>query len=199
MKKRIIVVAPYTKIPKTNDIRLGFLAYPDWEVRLISPNERHYHQNAVLLIPDTHGLNTACDTFLRGENVLPAPCPAQDQAVEYFRLNTMQWYIDKNVPILGIGYSALLIFADICRGLLMWGPDGLCATGDLTVKSKVFWDGEFFVQKDPVLAGGLLQYSIEEVVVAAEKLLTMSGSAPVEVAAEIPPTPDGGLDVNVWK
>lgn len=94
-----------------------------WDVVKIEPDRKYYSDKAVVLVPDTGGLNTTVQYFI-SDAATPA-LAGQDNAIEYFRLNMLQWYVKKNMPILGIGTSAYLIFAELLRGKIMWGMDGL--------------------------------------------------------------------------
>lgn len=104
----------------------NFFLDNEWDVMFLSPDQKHFYQGgkSVLLLPDTGGINANVSYFMR-EGRLPPDIPPQDQAMEYFRLNTLSWYLKKQeeqretIGVLGIGYSGFLIFAEALGGSLM--------------------------------------------------------------------------------
>ena len=161
-KPKILIVEPFggQYIQQIHQLRLLFNKN-GWEVRKIEPYDRIYNPRAVLLIPDTGGLNCNMEYMLEMANT-----PPQDNGIEYFRTHTLHYYVKKNIPILGLGTSAYLTFAEVCSGKLLFGNDGL-SCGASKKKTDVYND--HFVGPN---CGGLFQFGLnEDLVLFAESLL----------------------------
>ena len=131
---------------------------------------------------------------------MPPHVRPQDQGVEYFRLNRLQYYVQKNIPVIGLGYSAYVIFAEVLKGTLNFGSDGLSIG---TSKIKANYDVEqFFCPQKHYVCGGMfkergLGYG-EDLVVFAEQMLKYGGQGG-SIKVTIPNTPpDTSAKIIVW-
>jgi hypothetical protein len=156
-------------------IRMLFLRY-GWQVQLLETETRTYHPNCVLIIPDTGGINTNVSYFKT-----PAPgIPPQDQGIESFRLNSLHYWVNKKVPIIGLGYSAFLTFAEVCGGNLLCGSDGLSF---MHRKDVDIYETKFFGKR----AAGFVDYQIDESLISlAESLLPKEAPPEDEVLVSVP-------------
>lgn len=148
----IFILNPYGQqfMGQVYKLRMKFLE-EDFDVRLIEKNERPYTNYGAVLVPDTGGINSTVGYCLGNVCV-----PPQDNAIEYWRLNTLQYFVNKGIPIAGIGMSAFLIFAEVLRGKLQYGPDGM-SFGSAKKEFEIIPNG--FVAKE---AAGLYQFDINE-------------------------------------
>jgi hypothetical protein len=146
----------------------------EWYVEKLQPYTKIYNPNAVILIPDTAGLNVNMEYV---KTKFPPIFPPQDPGLEYFRLNFLHYYVKKKMPILGIGTSSFLIFAEVCKGNLIFGADGL--SWGATKLPNVDTNTNNFVGP---YCGGLLNFSINEDL--------------CEFAEALLPRPDGGEEVE---
>lgn len=172
---RILLLEPYTRVKHVAKLRDMFFAN-GWQVQKISPDQKAYSEDSILIVPDTGGINSNVSYCGMEDLILPFNCPPQDQGVEYFRLNTLHYYINKKIPILGIGYSSYLIFAEVLGGKLFQGPDGISRA----VLPKIVDDEQGFLSSIPkkVCAGFDQQYSkevpfAEDLIILADKLLKL--------------------------
>lgn len=189
MRKRLILLEPFRRETSAHVhyVRMLFLSN-GWEVQKISPDQKTYHENGILLLPDSSGLN-GCVSYCMDEDAwMPPNIPAQDQAVEFFRLNVLKYYINKGIPILGLGYSSLLTFAEVLGGKLIFGQDGMSRGAQ---KYKIVDDdGVFYSTVPGKICAGFDQYAPfeygEELVVTAEKLLSHHGGNKTTVTVTVP-------------
>lgn len=72
------------------------------------------HVEQLLVIPDTGGYDLTRAMFMP-KHKLPPLFPAQDQQMQWFFHNQLQYFIDKKVKIFGIGTGALMLW-DILHG-----------------------------------------------------------------------------------
>lgn len=164
-KKRALIVMPFDAKAVSNAVACARLlsSFEDWEVKYLSPTDRHIHPASVVIIPDTGGLYPFASYF-EAKSGCVAP---QDNAVEEFRLKTLHYYVQKGTGIFGLGASAYLTFAEVCGGKVTVVPgSGLLAyTGD--IHKKAHFDGEtFFSQKQGTLCAGMGEYNLNEDLVA---------------------------------
>jgi len=126
----------------------------EWKVEKLQPSTKLYSTNAIILVPDTAGLN--CNVSYVKSAFIPT-IPAQDAGVEYWRLNLMHYYVKKRIPILGIGTSACLIFGELC-GNLIYGRDGLSFGAPR--KDRVIDSGnDWFIGKN---CAGMQTFQVDE-------------------------------------
>lgn len=140
-----------------------FLSYPDWEVKYLSPTDKHLHDASVVLLPDTKGIYPFTGYFTGSTPTIKL----QDAAVEEFRLKTLHYYVQKNIGIFGLGSSSYLTFAEVLGGKLDVEPGSgrLVYAGD--IHKKAFFDGEkFYSQRAGALCAGMGEYQINEDLVA---------------------------------
>lgn len=190
LEKRLIILQPYTDC-KTLAIRNFFLDN-EWEVVFISPNQTHKHHRSVLLLPDSGGINANVSYFLK-ESTLPPNIPPQDQALEFFRLNTLSWYMRQQeqaqakVGILGIGYSAFLTFAECLGGSVYYRKSEL-HFGVCNDKDTYIYDDHFINSTRRI--AGLTAPSLENILSMANTLLKGGGSSTVPVTVPKAPLTD---------
>lgn len=149
-----------------------------WEVYKLTPDCKTYHENCVLIVPDTGGLNGNASYCFNEDSWMPPHVRPQDQGIEYFRLNRLLYYVQKNIPVIGLGYSAYLIFAEVLKGTLQFGSDGLSIG---TSKIKASYDEVAFQcpQKHYVCGGLFAERSKgygEDLIVFAENMLKHGNS-----------------------
>ena len=175
-KPKVFIVNPdsFSLAHHVYQLRMLFMVN-DWQVQLLEHDARTYHPKSVVLIPDTGGINTNVSYFRSS-----APgIPPQDQGIERFRLHSMQYWVNKKVPILGLGYSAFLTFAEL-GGTLYCGKDGL---GFNHKKGVDIYHDKFFAHN----AAGLVNYEIDEnIVLLAESLLPKDAPPEEEVFVSVP-------------
>lgn len=170
VEKRLLIVQPYADCG-TLEIRNFFLDR-EWQVVTISPDQKHYHPRSVLLLPDSGGINANISYFKR-ESKLPPNIPPQDQALEYFRVETLSWYMKKQEEgkgrngILGIGMSSFLTFAEVLGGSV-YRKDGEMRFGHVTEDVEVY-DSFFHHQKRRV--AGIVKPSLVDIYNMANLLL----------------------------
>ena len=169
--KKLIIVQPYCDVDAIS-LRNFFLD-AGWDVSIISPDEKHFHKRSVLLLPDTGGINANVSYFTR-EAKLPPNVPTQDQAMEFFRLETLSWYLKKReqgtarIGVLGIGYSAFLTFAECLGGSLYKNEDKL-VFGHTTAVVDI--EHDWFHSKTHRVAGLVQPPSMSHILKMAELLL----------------------------
>jgi len=121
---------------------------------------------------------------------MPPNIPPQDQGVEWFRLNSLHHYVKREMPILGIGYSAYLIFAEVLGGRLSHGKDGMDI--GTTTHKIIREDGGFYSYEEgaPVCAG-LYESDPdgEDIVATAERLLKHGRMGGLLTTAPVPKKP----------
>lgn len=158
----VLILNPYGRqfLPQVYKLRMTFLEQ-DFKVRLLEKDDRPYTNYGAVLVPDTGGLNSTVGYCIGNVCV-----PPQDNAVEYWRLNTLQYFVNKQIPIAGIGMSAFLIFAEVLRGKLQYGPDGM-SFGAAKKDYELILNG--FVAKN---AAGLYQFDPLELPDFVRSLLT---------------------------
>jgi len=175
-KPKVFIVNPdsFLLAEHVHQLRMLFIVN-GWQVQLLEHGTRTYHPRAVLIIPDTGGINTNVSYFTS-----PAPgIPPQDQGVERFRLHDFHYWVKKGVPILGLGYSAFLTFAEL-GGKLYCGSDGL---GFIQQKNVDIYHDKFFGKN----SAGLVDYKVDEsIVVLAETLLPKDAPPAEEVFVSVP-------------
>lgn len=193
-KSRVYIVDPYSDdlLRHVQQVRMLFFSW-GWEVKKISPDDRSYHENCIVLLPDTGGLN-ACELYcLEGGTNLPPHVRPQDQGIEWFRLKTLHYYVQKGIPVLGLGYSSYLTFAEVLRGQLIFGPDGITreAAGE-KLPYKEDTEG-FKCFKPHKVCGGLdaIQPHLygEELIVLADELLKYHGKGGRKTSNVLVPVP----------
>lgn len=198
---RLLLPEPFGRLKHVQKLRCLFLEN-GWEVKKVSIGEKTYHENAVLILPDTKGINATISYFQSGGTFTVPNIPPQDQAIEHFRLHQLQYFVHRKIGVLGLGTSAFLIFAEVLRGNLQYGRDGLWY-GDS--KTKLLdppgsdSQGRFF--HDKPLAAGLAEYKYnEDLVLFAEKLLPKKGGGElVKITVPNPqPSPKGGDLREKW-
>lgn len=186
-----MVLLPY-KEANALQIRNFFLDN-EWEVVFIGPNQTHKHHRSVLLLPDTGGINANVSYFLK-ESALPPNIPPQDQALEYFRLNTLTWYMrqqeqrNARVGILGIGYSAFLTFAECLGGSVYYRKSELHFGVNKDAESTYVYDDHFINAQKRI--AGLVNPSLENILAMANTLLKGGGNDPVPVPVPSRPLTD---------
>jgi hypothetical protein len=192
IEKRLLIMQPYADCG-TLEIRNYFLDR-EWQVVTISPDQKHYHPKSVLLIPDTGGINANISYFKR-ESKLPPNIPPQDQALEYFRVETLSWYMKKQDEgkgkngILGIGMSAFLTFAEVLGGSV-YRKDGEMCFGHTTTDSEV--NERFFHNRQKRVAG-LVSPTLGDIYNMATTLLK-GGDGEDAVPVMVPKSPRALLD-----
>lgn len=192
---RVLLLEPYTRVKHVAKLRDMFFAN-GWQVQKISPDQKTYCEDSILVIPDTGGINANVAYCVSEGLLLPFNCPPQDQAVEYFRLNTLMYYINKKTPILGIGMSSYLTFAEVLGGKLFQGPDGISRA----VMPKIVDDSQGFLSSIPkkICAGFDQLYSKdvqygEDLIILADKLLKLrEGDGTTLVPVTVPKVPKSG-------
>lgn len=70
-----------------------------------------------LILPDTGGFDCTSSAFYP-HSKYPPNHPGQDQAMQFFTKYTLDWYIKKKIPILGIGSGGLIIWSEVLRNKL---------------------------------------------------------------------------------
>jgi hypothetical protein len=172
----LFLLEPLKRIKHVAKLRDLFVSC-GWEVRKISPEQKTFHPYSVLLVPDTKGINMNLSYF-KGNGGRPVFYRGQDNGVEYFRLNTLDYWVKKNTPILGLGTSAFVIFAEVLQGVIVTGYEGLSfgrTDSDLLVNNE----NEFLSLPK---AGGKVNFNLdEELVHFAESLLRKERGAEVLV------------------
>lgn len=160
MKKAFILIPPTATKQATDTADL--FRRDGWQVQFIDESTRSYHPNAVVIIPDTKGLNVNVEYV----KIKSFSFPPQDQLVEAFRLNSLFYWVKKKTPVIGIGTSAYLTFAELCQGTLIFGPHGMSIGA--SKQPCVVEDAYFLGEK----CGGLWTYDEDELLLLAAKLLT---------------------------
>jgi len=192
MKKRLLLLEPYADetMKHVQEIRMLFINN-GWEVQKLTPDCKTYHENSVLIIPDTGGLNGNASYCFNADSWMPPHVKPQDQGVEYFRLNRLLYYVQKHIPVIGLGYSAYVIFAEVLKGTLQFGPDGMSVG---TSKIKAHLETElFFCPQKHYVCGGMFaeknQNYGEELIIFAEQMLKYGGQGGnVKVPVPNPPS-----------
>jgi hypothetical protein len=83
----------------------------------------------VLILLDTGGINCTTSGFYPTFKTPPA-VPGQDQWYEAFRVYSLQWYIQKKIPMVGIGTSALLLWDSVLGGKICYEEGELLPVKD---------------------------------------------------------------------
>lgn len=194
-KKRILLVETYTRLKHAGKIADLFRSYSDFEVKRLGPDDKHKHPNCVVLLPDV-GINANISYFLSSGSI-PPNVPPQDQLLEYWKLNMMGYYVNNKIGICGIGHSAFLIFAELLKGQLMFGKDGLQPTGDIHKTAK--WDDDLshFTARQPLCAGYTGTELDEDFVVFVDQHF-FDNKELVSVMVENPPPVMPNNAVNKW-
>lgn len=164
-KKRALLVLPAGEKAVKRAVKIAnlFLSFPDWEVKYLSPTDKHLHDASVVVIPDTKGIYPFAGYFTGTTSTIKL----QDPAIEEFRLKTLHYYVQKNIGIFGLGSSAYLTFAEVLGGKLDIEPGSgrLVYSGD--IHKKAFFEGEkFYSQRAGALCAGMGDYEINEDLVA---------------------------------
>ncbi len=84
------------------------------KVRILMPDDKSIVD--LLILPDTGGLNCVGPFFPHFD--VPPVYPGQDQWMEFFRVNFLNYWVNKNVPIVGIGSSGLMLYHHVLGGKL---------------------------------------------------------------------------------
>lgn len=190
LPKRLMIVVPYKECGIL-ELRNYFLDN-EWDVTFLAPNQKHSYQGgrSVLLLPDTGGINANTSYFLK-ESALPPNVPSQDQALEYFRLNTLSWYRTKQeqgkgtIGILGIGCSAFLTFAELCKGSLFKKGNSL-EFGATPVNMECNKD---FFHDVPNRIAGLVNPDFEQILRMANLLVKKRDGGVTVTVPNTPPSP----------
>jgi hypothetical protein len=193
---RVYIVEPYadSALKHVQQIRMLFHTW-GWEVKKISPDDKTYYENSVLVVPDTGGLNACVSYCFTGGSLTPPHVAPQDQAIEWFRLKTLHYYVGKGIPILGLGHSSSLIFAEVVGGGLIFGSDGFSREAPNHKLPHVEDDEGFICTKPKMVCGGLDKTQPhafgEELIVLADQLLKYHGKGgghPASVKEPINPS-----------
>ena len=99
---------------------LYFLKERDDDVNLILPDTKtEVKENEVLLLLDCGGLNATTSPFLPTYK-LPPNIPPIDQWVESFRVNLLDYYLNRQKGrIAALGYSALMLYGHLGGKILL--------------------------------------------------------------------------------
>lgn len=163
-KKRALVVLPYDfGLKEAMSVARLFLSFPGWEVKFLTPTDKHVHPASVIILPNTGGIYPFASYFYGNVGVVPP----QDNAIEEFRLKTLHYYMQKGTGIFGLGSSAYLTFAEVLGGKLdvIPGSTSLVYAGD--IHKKAYFEGEtFYSQKPGALCAGMGNYELNEDLVA---------------------------------
>lgn len=195
---RLLLMEPFGRLKHVNKIRLLFLSH-GWQVHKVSPDEKTYATNGVLLLPDTKGINANVSYFRTGGTACVPHIRPQDQAMEHHRLNSLAYYMQKGIGVMGLGTSAFLIFAEALQGNLSYGSEGLWfgASRLKLLDPPDNQTGKFFHDKPRV--GGIVEYNInEELVIFAEQFLPRKngGMEMAKVMASTTPPSNGATNKN---
>lgn len=114
MFKTALILAGGTTGVECFDL-MQFLSLNNVNAKIIGPNIRTFAD--ILFIPDTGGLNLSVPAIYKNGFDLPPVMKGQDQWIEHWRVMTMNYYINKKIPIVAFGTSALMMFAEM-GGLL---------------------------------------------------------------------------------
>lgn len=194
MVKRLLLFEPYGRLKHVDRIANLFRQFPDWQVKKLGPGDRHNPNGVpcVVLLPDTKGIDANKSYFLPEKHSLPPNIPGQDQLLSYWWLNDRQYYVNKNIGIVGLGTSAFLTFAELCGGNLGCDSQGLLVTGD--INKHAYWEKEFFFSSKPLCGGYTGKDLDEDLVVLIEKYF-FPGTE--EVLVENAPT-SPKIDNSLW-
>jgi len=106
-------------------IKIAFLTEGD-NAYSINPTIKNRVDALILL--DTGGYNCTTAAFYPHLRV-PPPVKGQDQWYEAFRLYSLEWYIKKRIPIIGIGTSGLMLW-EALGGKIEWFDNQLVPAKD---------------------------------------------------------------------
>jgi hypothetical protein len=96
----------YTPSPLTNIPRWYSLLSSVGDVSLILPHERNMRYDCVI-IPDA-GVNTNINAF-KNRNYIAIGSEPICPMIEMFRIESLDYYIENDVPVIGVGQSRCLI------------------------------------------------------------------------------------------
>lgn len=111
--KKIGILRTHSSIHQEQRLTEAFLL-DKRDVRIIMPNDKTIVD--CLILPDTGGLNCVGPFFPHFD--VPPVFPGQDQWMEFFRINFLNYWINKKVPIVGIGTSGLMLYHHVLGGKL---------------------------------------------------------------------------------
>lgn len=93
------------------------------EVRLLMPQERSARYD-VILLPDA-GVNTNMNTF-KTKSIVALGSRPICPALEMFRIESLDYYIENNIPVIGIGDSRAVIYNNIEGAKTVLIKDRIC-------------------------------------------------------------------------
>lgn len=114
--KKILIFGGSELSQQLQDLRSAIVLYGYQVEILASPN--HKSNGDLLVLAHTEGFNTlSSGAFFPHFPVVP-PFKGADSWMDQFMSFTVGYYVNKNIPIVGIGHSALSLWSTVLKGKL---------------------------------------------------------------------------------
>lgn len=97
-----------------------------------------------LLIPPFDGYDCTTAGYMGGKMIPPKEVPGLPQWVNLWVQDTMDYYVKKGVPMIGFGYSALLIYERLLGGKIAYDENANTLFAMENKKLALFENNAFF-------------------------------------------------------
>lgn len=185
-KKRLVLILEPLGESDTKSMKIEVLTSGE-RVRILSPDE--LTPGDVLIIPDTGGFNLNTSGIYPHFTVPPAFTQGQDQWVEFFRVNdVLRWYLDKKIPVIGYGTSALLLYTEALGGKIGFDGRNIIPFKSNTSKGYFYNDTDFEgTTKQGGQVKGIRYFNPDTFMDDVYDMISPSGPQGAKVPVSVPP------------